>query len=404
MRLKKDKKLKHRQLVNKTWFCSWISNSLRFLKRAENLWRLISISLQQKHVWQKAFVVFLIFIWIFSGWPQIFNFPPKTQEIKAETTSLVVTSCKVNGISDSTCYDAISTDGGTSDSFTRNAYINAPFQTLSTDSVNSATFYYDSWATLSGTWQISIQDSEGGNTICIVNPAPEDVSETNNSVSCSVTTTQLNNGVWLYMLNEDGATPQSVNLDYVRLYVDYVASSGTLTIDIVDDVGSSVASPSITMTEATFSFDYQTTTGTFGISTEKIRVENTTAAPQWNLTIAADGGSTAFWDGAISDYDFNDPTASAGDGADDDVIGGQMTIDASGGTLAGTCSATDITKGSSGSFSEGVTDSITLLTAGVSADTGCYWDFTDISISQTIPAEQSADSFSINMTLTVTAL
>ena len=61
MRLEKDKKLKLRQLVNKTWLCLWISNSLRFLKRAENLWRLISISLQQKHVWQKAFVVFLIF-------------------------------------------------------------------------------------------------------------------------------------------------------------------------------------------------------------------------------------------------------------------------------------------------------------------------------------------------------
>ena len=295
MRLEKDKKLKLRQLVNKTWLCLWISNSLRFLKRAENLWQSISISLRKKHIWQKVFVVFLIFIWIFIGWPQIFNFPPETQEIKAETTSLVVTSCKVDGLTDSTCYDAISTDGGTSDSFTKNVWINAPFQTLSADSVNSATFYYDSWATLSGTWQISVQDSEGGNTICIVDPAPEDLSETNNSVSCSVTTTQLNNGVWLYMLNEDGPPPESVNLDYVRLYVDYVAPSGTLTVDIVDDGGAPVASPVLTMEETTFSFDYQTATGTFGISTQKIRVENTTASPQWGLTIAADSGPTAFW-------------------------------------------------------------------------------------------------------------
>ncbi|MBU2459939.1 hypothetical protein KKG44_02355, partial [Patescibacteria group bacterium] len=92
------------------------------------------------------------------------------------------------------------------------------------------------------------------------------------------------------------------------------------------------------------------------------------------------------------------------DGADDDSLGGQMTMNASGGTLGGTCSATDITKGSSASFSEGVTDSITLLTAGVSADTSCYWDLTGISVSQTVPAEQPADSYSINMTLTVTAL
>ena len=81
-----------------------------------------------------------------------------------------------------------------------------------------------------------------------------------------------------------------------------------------------------------------------------------------------------------------------------------MTMYASGGTLGGTCSATDITKGSSASFSEGVTDSITLLTAGASADTSCYWDFTGVSVSQTIPAEQPVDNYSINMTLTVTAL
>jgi len=132
-------------------------------------------------------------------------------------------------------------------------------------------------------------------------------------------------------------------------------------------------------------------------------VTNTTSNAQWTLTVAANS-STAFWNGATSDYDFNDPTANGGDGADADSLGGQMTMDASGGTLGGTCNTTNITKGSSAAFSEGVTDSITLLTAGASADTGCYWDFTGINVSQTIPADQSADNYTIDMTLTVTAI
>jgi len=209
---------------------------------------------------------------------------------------------------------------------------------------------------------------------------------------------------WTYTKNK-GPDNAQLKITATELNGTYTASAGTLTVDIVDVDGNPVASPSMAMGAVTFSFNYQTANGTFGVSTEKIRVENTTANPQWNLTIAANGGSTAFWDSAGTDYDFNDPTADAGDGGDADSLGGQMTIDASGGTLGGTCSATDITKGSSASFSEGATDSITLLTAGASADTSCYWDLTSVSISQTIPAEQPAASdYSINMTLTVTAL
>jgi hypothetical protein len=51
-----------------------------------------------------------------------------------------------------------------------------------------------------------------------------------------------------------------------------------------------------------------------------------------------------------------------------------------------------------------VTDSITLLTAGGTADVGCYWDFTDIAVSQTIPGEQATDNYTILMTLTVVAI
>lgn len=242
---------------------------------------------------------------------------------------------------------------------------------------------------------------ETDQTYCISSSAVA----SNSQNSCAWTSSGTGEQIWYaFACDTDtsiGARCSSVNNANSPVTV----NTGSLTVDIVDDNGDSVSSPSISMGAITFSFSYQSANGTFGISTEKIRVDNTTQSPQWTLSIAADSGSTAFWDGTINDYDFNDPTANAGDGADDDSLGGQMTINASAGTLTpqGGCSNTGITLGSSASFSEGVTDSITLLSAGSSADTNCYWDFTGIGISQTVPAEQNADNYSIDMTLTIVA-
>lgn len=181
-------------------------------------------------------------------------------------------------------------------------------------------------------------------------------------------------------------------------------AGGELVTDIVDAAGDPVVSPSVSFGAVTFALQYQTADATFGVSSQKIRVNNTTSNPQWTLSLAAATGPTAFWDGAAADYDFNDPTASAGDGGDADAFGGQMTVDASGGTLAGTCSETGVTKGNSAGFSQGVTDSITILTAGASADTNCYWDLTGVGANQTIPAEQAAASdYDINLTLSIIA-
>lgn len=189
--------------------------------------------------------------------------------------------------------------------------------------------------------------------------------------------------------------------------VTWATSAGTLSVDIVDSGGSSVSSPTMAMAAAILSFAFQSIDGTFGVSSEKIRVSNTTSNPQWTLTMTTDSGPAAFWDSAGTDYDFNDPTAGAGDGGDADSLGGQMTVDASGGTITpqGGCSNTDLSLGSSNAFNEGTTDTITLLTAGASAGTSCYWDLTGVDISQTIPAEQPvASDYSVDMTLTVTAI
>jgi len=184
-------------------------------------------------------------------------------------------------------------------------------------------------------------------------------------------------------------------------------NAGTLAVDIVDASYVTVGSPSVAMNAATFSFSCQSSTGTLGTATQQIYVVNPDAADNgWVVSIAA-SAPTSFWDGAAADFDFNDPTTSGcADGGDTDSLIGQMTIDASGGTLAvggcSSCVTTNITKGSSNAFSEGTVNSITVLTGAAGSDDIGDWTLQGVSLSQTIPAEQPAASdYDINMTLSV---
>ncbi|MDD5251427.1 MAG: hypothetical protein PHT12_02215 [Patescibacteria group bacterium] len=183
--------------------------------------------------------------------------------------------------------------------------------------------------------------------------------------------------------------------------------AGSLTAGIVDAAGNPVTSPTIALGSVAFSFVYSTANGVFGVSTEKIRVNNDTGNPRWNLTLAAENGPTSFWDGTPADYDFNDPTTAAVDGPDPDSLGGQMAVDPLSATVTPKpgCDNTGVTLGSSASYSQAATDTITLLTAGASAAINCYWDTVGVAISQTIPKEQPAASdYAISLTLTVTAV
>lgn len=184
-----------------------------------------------------------------------------------------------------------------------------------------------------------------------------------------------------------------------------VVSSGSLSVDIVDGAGSPVASPSVTFSALNYSFSSQTSTGTLGTASEKIRVSNTTATATWTLTIAATSGATALWSAGTPKYDYNDASG-ASDGSDTDSYGGQLTMNPSAGTVSAVspCNSTaDITKGSSNSFSETapVVSSITLLSAGASASTNCSWDFTGVSLSQAVPSSQTTGTYTISFTLTV---
>lgn len=187
-------------------------------------------------------------------------------------------------------------------------------------------------------------------------------------------------------------------------------NSGTLAADTKDANRDTVVSPSFSMGATSLSFDCQTTSGTIGSDSQRIYVNNPDVADAgWTLTVAATSGATALWQngGSTQNYDFNDTsTSGCTDGADADSRAGRMTIDASAGTLTAdcsSCSSTNITKGSSANFDQGVTDSITILNAAAGSDDVGRWYLTGVNVDQTVPAEQAADSYTVNLTVTVTA-
>ncbi|MDP3004284.1 MAG: hypothetical protein Q8N43_02145 [Candidatus Azambacteria bacterium] len=221
-------------------------------------------------------------------------------------------------------------------------------------------------------------------------------------------TNATDGGVYCFRMTNAGTPLDSA--DVVAQVTLAGGGAGTLTADIVDGSYVTVGSPIMAMSNAVFSFTCQTVTGSFGTASQQIYVNNNNGANNgWTLTMAAQA-TTNIWDSAGTDYDFNDPTGSGcTDGADaGDSVGGQMTVDPSGATLAvgqcGSCTTANVSKGSSAAFNEGTTDTITLLSATAASDDVGDWKLTGASISQKIPAEQPAASdYDISMVLTVTA-
>ncbi len=204
----------------------------------------------------------------------------------------------------------------------------------------------------------------------------------------------------------------SVYADTTSTSLTQTINAGTLSIDIVDGSYAVVGSPAVAMGAVTFSFSCQPATGTLGTAGQQIYVTNPDASDGgWSVAIAG-SSPTAVWDGATSDYDFNEAGSSGcvDDGAttDADSLGGRLTVDASAGTLAAgqcaTCTTGNITKGSSTSFVESSVNSITILTGAAGSDDIGDWTLQGVGLTQDIPAEQpAATDYDISLTLTATA-
>ena len=259
----------------------------------------------------------------------------------------------------------------------------------------------------------STDPTHGSDTV--VNQTYEEV----NNFTVTSTIAVGNDGKWDFSLIDDSAPADTIfcfrmvksdgtELDSYSVIpeIKTAPSTGSLSVDIVDSGGSSVASPQVDMDTSSLGFSCQSTTGFFGTSSERIRVENNTGGANWTLTVAATA-TTSVWSAGSLYFDFNDPNGipnGCTDGGDTDSYAGQMSMDPSAGVLTpeGGCSSTGISKGTSSAFNQGTVDNITLLSAS-SAETGCYWDFVDVDITQQIPAEQSSGSYTIDLVVTVTA-
>jgi hypothetical protein len=248
----------------------------------------------------------------------------------------------------------------------------------------------------------------------------ETYQESNNFTNSSSAISAGEDGMWDFALIDNSAPSNTAycfrivqsdgtTFDTYSQYPEITTNdSGGTAADIVDAAGDPVTSPVFSLSSHTLSFECEPKTGTFGDSSQRIRVSNGSTTEDWSLTLAATGGATATWSGGPTDYDFNDSSGSPGgcsDGGDSDSLAGQMSFDPSAGTLTpeGGCSNTGITKGFGSSFAEGTADSLIILSGTTASDTDCYWDLTGVDVDQQIPADQPTGSYSINMTLTLTA-
>jgi alpha-tubulin suppressor-like RCC1 family protein len=229
-------------------------------------------------------------------------------------------------------------------------------------------------------------------------------------------------GLWdfsLKTISATGATSYCVRMVYSdgmpieqSMYFPEITIAGstpTLSLSFVDSGGAGITNPTFNFGSAFSSGTFQTTTSTFGDSTRRLRLSNTTYANGWNVTIAPTDGPTANWNrsDSLAKYDLNDSGANGTDSAvDTDLLGGQLSLNPALATITpqASCSTTGIAKGSNSSFVEGTVNNIMLLSATSASQQNCYWDFYGAGISQTIPASQPAGMYTISLTATAVSL
>ena len=211
------------------------------------------------------------------------------------------------------------------------------------------------------------------------------------------------NGFWL---NSNAALTNANGVKYY--YATWRKPTvGLLGVSIVNSNDDDISTPTVEMNPIPASFACATATGSLGDSNQLIRVTNSTANPNWSLSIAPTGGANSLWASSSSKYyDFNDSNGTpigCSDGMDTDSYAGRLSINPSTATatpIAG-CSVAGGSFGTNASFSESI-NSITLVSTN-NAETNCYWDLANFGISQTIPAGTGIDNYSLSLTITVTA-
>lgn len=228
-------------------------------------------------------------------------------------------------------------------------------------------------------------------------------------------------GLWDFSLKDNGAPASTTyclkliygvgtDLEQYTTYAEIKTADGEISVTVVDANGNNVTSPSYSMTNVFVMTNCQTSTGTLGSSTQKIRLTNSLNTGGWSLSLAATDGPSALWSPVDNSahYDYNDPSGSpagCNSGSDGDGYAGQLSINPSTASInpMSSCSTTGVTSGVLAAYEQSITNSITIASASSAADYGCYWDISGVNASQVIPPAQTAGDYSINMTLTAVA-
>ena len=182
---------------------------------------------------------------------------------------------------------------------------------------------------------------------------------------------------------------------------------GTMATDMVDGSGIPISNPAVAFSDAEFALTCQTAAATFGSTSQRLKIDNGTFGPSWDVSIAPTLGAGALWsDGGTNRYDFNDSSSGGcADGGDTDTYGGQLSINPSAGSIVASpgCSTSGLALGSARSFAEGAVDSVVLASASSSAPVNCVWYVTGVSFTQKVPPEQANGTYTLSLTVTMVA-
>lgn len=196
------------------------------------------------------------------------------------------------------------------------------------------------------------------------------------------------------VVNSDGNTqPLSGYTNYPEIRI-----TGDLSMSFVNASGTPIGTPSVPFSGLTAMGSCQTSTGTLGTNTERLRLTDNRGTGNWTISIAATGGAGAKWNSGTHQYSFNDSA-----GSPSGCANGQLSMDfgAIGAAPKSGCTATGLAPGSNGAFTGGTS---MIIGSGTNADRFCYWDITSIGLSQRVPMNTQPGAYSLNMTITVVAM
>lgn len=176
--------------------------------------------------------------------------------------------------------------------------------------------------------------------------------------------------------------------------LEQVITAGALSTEFQDAGGATVSNPTVPLTTLAQSSAVQTSTGTFGTTSNRVVIDNPGAALNgWTLTLNATNPSTALWSNGTQTFDYKGTTAT-----------GQLSINGATATytaLNGT--STGITVGTGGTFSASTVAGGLTLAQGDGTNDVTKGYVAGYGVQQSIPAGQAAGTYTIQMTQTLTA-